>query len=346
MAIKIYIDQGHNPQNPNAGAEGNGYREQDITYEIGVLLANILESRGFDTRLSRNDPTEILGRTNQSSLSIRVNDANAWGADYFISLHTNASASPSATGTEALVYSLGTRADGLAEMILEDLNAETGLRNRGVIARPGLYVLRRTRMPAVLIEMGFITNRRDADLMANSPELFAEGIADGISDYLGLPVFREVFYEDKEPENISPLPGPNDDESATDGDGEEQTVSYENFVRENPATGYLKIQAFRGDQVYPVGGVKVTVKKLFSDGERVFFEGTTDENGLIDPIPLPAPPRSNSLTPGGEDRYSEYELLAEHPLYEPIGTELAIYDGIKAVQYLQMINRKGTERLQ
>ena len=42
MATRIYIDQGHNPQNPNAGAEGNGYREQDISYEIGVLLADIM----------------------------------------------------------------------------------------------------------------------------------------------------------------------------------------------------------------------------------------------------------------------------------------------------------------
>ena len=44
MAIKIYIDQGHNPQNPNAGAEGNGLREQDLTYRIGVELANLINS--------------------------------------------------------------------------------------------------------------------------------------------------------------------------------------------------------------------------------------------------------------------------------------------------------------
>ncbi|MBS7264318.1 MAG: N-acetylmuramoyl-L-alanine amidase, partial [Eubacteriales bacterium] len=44
MAIKIFIDQGHNPENPNAGAEGNGYREQDLVYEIGVRLAALLNS--------------------------------------------------------------------------------------------------------------------------------------------------------------------------------------------------------------------------------------------------------------------------------------------------------------
>ena len=55
MAIKIYIDQGHNPVNPNAGAEGNGLREQDIVYRIGQELAALLRSNGsFDVRLSRH----------------------------------------------------------------------------------------------------------------------------------------------------------------------------------------------------------------------------------------------------------------------------------------------------
>ena len=80
MATKIYIDQGHNPQNPNAGAEGNGLREQDITYEIGQRLSQILRSEGYETRLSRPTPTTQLGTSNSTSLAARVNDANAWGA--------------------------------------------------------------------------------------------------------------------------------------------------------------------------------------------------------------------------------------------------------------------------
>ena len=62
----------------------------------------------------------------------------------------------------------------------------TGLKNRGVIERPGLYVLRRTAMPATVIEMGFITNPADAELMANSPNLFALGIYRGVLRYYGL----------------------------------------------------------------------------------------------------------------------------------------------------------------
>ncbi len=187
MAIKIYIDQGHNPSSPNAGAEGNGFVEQDITYEIGTRLAALLRQNGnFDVRVSRSTPDEILGTTNASSLRIRVDEANAFGADYFVSLHTNASSNASVSGSEVLVYNEPSVASELGEDILVWLNRITGLRNRGIVERPGLYVLRKTRMPAVLVEMGFISNPGDATLMNNSPELFAEGIYNGILQYTGL----------------------------------------------------------------------------------------------------------------------------------------------------------------
>ena len=180
MAIKIYIDQGHNPNPPNTGAEGNGYREQDITYEVGIRLAQLLRQNGsFEVRLSRPTPQTQLGVSNASSLRERVNDANSWGADYFISIHTNAS-------TEVLVYRIPSASATLAGDILESLVEATGLANRGVKERPGLYVLRKTTMPAVLVEMGFISNSRDANLMAQNPGLFARGIYNGILNYLSL----------------------------------------------------------------------------------------------------------------------------------------------------------------
>jgi N-acetylmuramoyl-L-alanine amidase len=75
---------------------------------------------------------------------------------------------------------------GLAESILTELTLVTGFRNRGVVLRPGLYVLRRTAMPSVLIELGFISNPEEAELMATSPGLFALGIYRGILDYYNL----------------------------------------------------------------------------------------------------------------------------------------------------------------
>jgi len=186
MATKIYIDQGHNPVNPNAGAEGNGYREQDIVFEIGLRLSALLRSYGFETRLSRPTPDIILGTSNSSSLRARVSDANSWGADYFISLHTNASNVTTASGSEAYVFRLESEAAVLAENILEQLNFATGLPNRGVYARPSLYVVRRTAMPALLLELGFISNPYDASLMVNNPGLFAQGIANGFLAFFGM----------------------------------------------------------------------------------------------------------------------------------------------------------------
>ena len=188
MSIKIYIDQGHNPRGFNTGAEGNGYYEQDLTYEIGKRLNALLSSNPkFETRLSRPTENTILGTNNSTSLVARVNEANSWGADIFLSLHNNAASNPNASGNEALVYSpASTVARDLGESILEQLTLTTGLRNRGIVYRPGLYVLKKTIMPAVLVEMGFITNSYDADLLANSPYLFALGIYRGILKYYGL----------------------------------------------------------------------------------------------------------------------------------------------------------------
>lgn len=184
MAVKIYIDQGHNPQNPNAGAEGSGLREQDIVFRVGIELAELLRANGnFEVRLSRPTADTQIGTSNTTSLRLRVSDANAWGADYFISIHTNASSIPSATGSEAFAYSRPSAAFSLGEDILENLSQTTGLRNRGMQVRTNLYVLRKTAMPAVLVELGFITNASDAALMNNRPDLFAQGIYQGIVEY-------------------------------------------------------------------------------------------------------------------------------------------------------------------
>ena len=188
MAIKIYVDQGHNPSGFNTGAEGNGYYEQDLTYEIGKRLYALLKSNPeFEPRLSRPTEDTILGTNNSTSLVERVKQANSWSADVFISLHNNAAENQRASGNEALVYGPGsTVAYDLATEILEQLTLTTGLRNRGIVYRPGLFVLKETKMPAVLIEMGFITNPYDAELLATSPDLFSLGIYRGILAYYGL----------------------------------------------------------------------------------------------------------------------------------------------------------------
>ena len=75
---------------PNTGAEGNGLREQDVTYAVGTYLAKLLEQDPrFQVRVSRPTPETILGNSNLTSLQERVYLANSWPANYFVSIHAN-----------------------------------------------------------------------------------------------------------------------------------------------------------------------------------------------------------------------------------------------------------------
>ena len=194
MPYKIFIDQGHNPMNPNAGAEYGGVREQDITFTVGRRLYALLSADPrFTAELSRPEPTTQLGTTNRESLQARVLAAKRFGADFFISLHANAAADAAVSGSEAFVYSRESRANCLAFRILTGLHEETGLKNRGVFVRPGLYVLRNTAMPAVLVELGFLSNEHDRRLMVEEPSAFALGVYDGLLSYYGLPPVTSPF---------------------------------------------------------------------------------------------------------------------------------------------------------
>ena len=188
MAIKIYIDQGHNPTGyPNAGASWYGQQEQDITYEVGQYLSQLLRQDGrFEVRLSRPEPATVVGGSNADSLRQRVNDANRWGANYFISIHANASTNTEANGTEIYVYRLYTQANWLAQHVLQGIVDTVGTKDNGVRARTNLYVLRRTAMPAILVELGYMSNPGDAEKLRNDRYQFALGIYRGILRYFGL----------------------------------------------------------------------------------------------------------------------------------------------------------------
>ncbi len=193
MAIRIFIDQGHNPYGFNAGAEGFGLREQDITYLVGAYLANILNADPrFDAVTSRKTPEEILGYDNSSSLRERVDMAAVWGADYFLSIHVNSNVNPAINGTEAYVYRSDSEAYYMGEDIVAEIVRRLGTKNNGVIVRPSLYVLRRTSMPAVLIELAYISNYEDALLLSTEQYQFAYAIYVGLLNYFGYPQFASL----------------------------------------------------------------------------------------------------------------------------------------------------------
>lgn len=187
MAIKIYVDQGHNPSGyHNTGAEGFGLYEQDITYQIGIELAAFLnDNPNYVARVSRPTPETVLGYNNTTSLAYRTSQANEWGADYFISIHVNASTNPDLNGTECYVYSQPSAASALAQSILTSVVNAVGTKDNGVRTNSGLYVLRKTVMPAVLVETAYVTNESDAQKLATNQTGFAWGIYQGIVNHLG-----------------------------------------------------------------------------------------------------------------------------------------------------------------
>jgi N-acetylmuramoyl-L-alanine amidase len=187
VAIKIFIDQGHNPAGAvNAGAEGNGLYEGDITFNVGTYLAQMLnDDDRFEARTSRVSPEQVLGTSNATSLAERVRMANEWPANYFISIHCNSNPNPAINGTEVYVYDMYSQSYYFGEYILNGIVNYVGTRDNGLRVNSSLYVLRRTNMPAILVELGYLTNYEDAQKLRDRQYDFAYGIYQGILNYFG-----------------------------------------------------------------------------------------------------------------------------------------------------------------
>ena len=185
--IRIYIDQGHNPTSyHNSGAYGNGIYEHDVTFLIGCILADLLRADGrFEVQLSRPNKSVVLGTDGKSSVMARVEGAIAFEADYLISLHTNSYTSDSPNGIEVWVPEGSNEAYVLGETLLNRMVERTNLKKRGMNFDAELDILEYSPMPAIVLEMGFISNGNDAAVLSEHPELFAEGIYNGILEYFG-----------------------------------------------------------------------------------------------------------------------------------------------------------------
>lgn len=187
LAIKIFIDQGHNPTGyHNAGAQGFGLFEENITFQVGAYLAGLLNNDyRFDAMLSRPTATTVLGTTNSTSLAERVRLANQWPADYFLSIHANANPNPQVNGAEIYIYKYYTQAHWMAQQIMKGIIDYTALKDNGIRERPSLYVLRKTQMPALLIEIGYLSNENDVVILRDQQWRIAYGIYRGMLDYFG-----------------------------------------------------------------------------------------------------------------------------------------------------------------
>lgn len=175
MAL-VVLDAGHGGANP--GAVYQGRQEKDDALALTLAIGNILEAEGVDVYYTRT--TDVYETPLQ-----KAQEANATGADYFVSIHRNSSPIPNQyTGIESLVYSPYGEAARLAANINEELE-EVGYANQGVNQRQNLVVLRRTQMPAVLVEVGFINTDMDNQMFDDTFEETAQAIAKGILETLG-----------------------------------------------------------------------------------------------------------------------------------------------------------------
>jgi len=182
---RIFLDAGHNDSGWNTGAVGNGLREQDISYEVCKLVSGML-LRDFEVRLSRETREVNLGTDNASSINKRWQMANNWCADYFISVHCNAF-NGTAHGAETLYFKDDSKK--FATVLQDIYVSEMGISDRGIKFRNDIAVIRHTRMPSVLIELGFIDNIEDAFMLRTKKAEMAAAIVRGV---------YKVTYGDKE----------------------------------------------------------------------------------------------------------------------------------------------------
>lgn len=171
----IFLDAGHGGSDP--GATFNGRQEKDDTLNLTLAVGKILESYGFRVIYAR---TEDIYQSPYQKAAL----GNASGANIFISIHRNSSPYPNQySGVESLVYNAWLPAGTIATNINRQLE-EVGFKNLGVNERPNLVVLRKSDIPAVLVEVGFINNEQDNELFDREFDAIARAIADGIAGTL------------------------------------------------------------------------------------------------------------------------------------------------------------------
>lgn len=190
MERKVIIDAGHGGVEP--GAVYQGRKEKDDTLQLAFDLGSALERRGIQVEYTRVN--DVYDNPYEKAMI-----GNRSDADYFVSIHRNAMPVPeTSSGVESLVFST----DGVAGELAANINsqlASVGWTDLGVKERPGLVVLRKTRLPAVLIEAGFIDNSNDNVFFDANLAATADAIADGI--------LRTFEAQEREQELSGEIPG-------------------------------------------------------------------------------------------------------------------------------------------
>lgn len=178
MGVRVCIDPGHGLANStwgvfDPGAVASGVREADVVLAVALLLRDECARRGWPSMMTRESNEQA------SQLRYRVSKARAFDADCIVSVHCNAAASPQAHGTETLYLA----SQWVAAAVQRRLVAALGTRDRGAKQRSDLAILRYER-PAILCELGFLTNEAERRLLLDEQvqRAAAVAIADGLAE--------------------------------------------------------------------------------------------------------------------------------------------------------------------
>ncbi len=192
--LKVVIDAGHGGRDSGAVAEDEDgeiiLAEKDVTLDVSLRVEKLLKAKNIDVIMTRNEDV-YEGSTTMENLLERCKTANDANAALFVSIHINSFVDDVATGTEVCYTSeseglLGITSLSAAKNILSPLVKATGLANRGTFDRPKLVVLKYTAMPAILLELGFISNPGDREVLSDSEKLdeISGAIVEGIEKTL------------------------------------------------------------------------------------------------------------------------------------------------------------------
>ena len=172
--MKWYLDFGHGGKDP--GAIGpTKLKESDIALKIGMMVKQNLE-QAFEKVITTREDDKYY------SLDYRSSKANKENCDYFVSIHMNSATNKSAKGVEVWVYDEKSKLYTLSKNICSNLSKTINTPNRGVKISKSFSVLRKTKMPALLIEIDFISNSSvEASLKSDK---YIKDISDSISKSL------------------------------------------------------------------------------------------------------------------------------------------------------------------
>lgn len=184
---KVFLDAGHGGYDP--GVVGNGIQEKDISLQVTMKIGEILKKHGVQVFYSRTTDKFI-------NLADRATMANKNKVDVFVSIHCNSATNAQAKGVEVYSYPNSTQGSTLANDIRTSIiTGKVYTVDRGN-KTANFAVLRLTNMPATLVELAFISNKEDSQILKNRQDELALGIAKGILKNLN------ISYKEDKKDNI------------------------------------------------------------------------------------------------------------------------------------------------